>query len=176
MPKGTFLILDTDWSGAIVDSEIIDGKVLIKKGKTVKEFILSIPRKDANGREYWEDVKPIFFRGKLGGVKPMYILKWNCLYPLAFERKEETKKFVSPEGETITTISETLEPIKVSEMKDTKILPEMLAQTHDMRFLKSMKKVQTGGEINIRGILMFAGILLLLLGGGFLIYKLFLKR
>jgi len=175
MPKGTFLILDTDWTGEIKDGDIVDGKVVLKRGKQTKEFILSIPRMDKEKKEFFDDVKPIYFKGKLGGTKPMYILKWNSLYPVAFELKEEFKTFVSPDtNESLTMKIQSLEPIK-PEFKDTKILPEMLAETHDMRFLKHMKKYQTGGGgVEAKGIIMFAGIILLLGGIGYLVYYFFL--
>jgi len=174
--KGMFLFLDSDFLGQIIQGEIIDGKVLIKRGKEMQEFILSIPT-EVDGKVKWQDVNPIkLVKGRLGGVKPFYILKWNSLYPVAFEIRDTTKNFINPEThEQIVMQGKTLEVV-VPEFKDTKILPEMLGETHDMRFLKQMKKYQTGGGMEMKGILTFALIGIILASAGYLIYHFFFQK
>jgi len=179
--KAMALIFDTDFQGSIMEGEAIDGKFLLKMGKQYKEWILSIPKvvKDENGKDKteWMDVKPFMVKGKLGGAKPMYLLKWNSLYPLAFNVKNEKKIFLSPDtSEALTLDMKTLEMI-VPDFKDTKILPELLGETHDLRFLKGMKKYVGGEEGGgMKGILMFAGIVILLASIGYAVYYFFFQN
>lgn len=176
--KATALIFDTNFQGSIVDGEVSDGKFLIKTGKTYKEWILSIPKvvKGDDGKDKTEmiDVKPIMVKGKLGGVKPMYLLKWNSLYPVAFQVINQKKVYISPDtSDALTMDIKMLEQI-VPDFKDTKILPELLGETHDLRFLKGMKKYVSGDEGGgMKGILMFAGIFILLASIGYLAYYFF---
>jgi hypothetical protein len=169
--KVACLVLHTDFIGEICDGDVHDGKLLVKKNKTVKEFVLSVPKTDDDGKTRWKDVKPFsLVRGKFGGVKPLYIVKWNSLYPVAFEVREGVKKYVDPSTQEEIDISfQNLEVVK-PEFKDTKILPELLGETTDLRFMKGMKKYSVEGDSPMRGIFLFAGIFLLLAGAGYLIY------
>lgn len=173
------LLLHTDFIGEICDGEARDGKLILKRGKEVKEFLLSVPmdNPDDPKKPKFKDVKPFMLvRGKFGNVKPLYLVKWNSLYPLCFEVREGTRKFIDPEtNNEINVHFENLEIVSPS-FKDTKVLPELLGETHDLRFLKGMKKYATEGESNVKGIIMFALIALIAGAVGYAIYYFFFKK
>lgn len=170
------LILDSDFTGQMVNLNVRDGKALVKRGRHVQEFLLSIPRENSDGKVKWQDVNPIQVKGRMGGSRPMYILKWNSLYPMAFEMKNNIKKYVNPDTKEEIAIEEkTLEVVK-PEFKDTKVLPELLGETHDLRFLKGMKKYTAGSEVDMRQIFMFVLGVIILLSVGYLLYYFVFKK
>jgi hypothetical protein len=143
-------------------------KIDIKDGKTViddKEFIV-------------DRVQPFMLRQRRLGrttIKPLYFLKWD---------KAEAAHFVVEEteidGEKYAELKDkyvlkSIEPAFPTKEKD-EVLPHYLRETFDMRFLKHMKKYQTGAGPDMKGILTFAAILMVLLGAGFLIYYFFMRK
>lgn len=141
--------------------------------------MLSVPEEveieKGKKQTFWRDVRPIMLRGRFGTVKPLYFLKWNSLYPMEFQVRNETKEFVNTAtGEKITFEQKTIEPVTPT-FKDTKMLPELLGETHDMRFLKGMKKYVTGERFELPSWLPILLFILALGGLGYLIYYFFLS-
>jgi hypothetical protein len=138
--------LDSDFIGTLQTGEIANGKVTLGKGDKMKEFILSIPIEQPDGKIVWKDVQPIRLRGRFGAEKPLFILKWNSLFPVGFIQDTKTKEWVNPENpnERMTFTEKSLEILE-PKFKDTKLLPEILGSTWNLRFLKSMKTYAGGG-------------------------------
>lgn len=179
MGKATFLILDTDYTGKIATGEIRDGKGFVKVGKKAYEWIMSYPKeivRDGKKEIVWEDVKPISVTSSFGVKKDLYIVKWNSLYPVAFEVSKEKKEFVDQKtGEKLVAEIKNIEPVPTIKFKDTNILPELLAETHDLRFIKSMKKYAAGGA-EFGDIFKFILIFVVIFGLGYLIYYFFFRH
>jgi hypothetical protein len=146
--KGTFIVFDTDFIGTLKTGDIRDGKVLIDE----KEYILSIPiEDDKTGKIVWHDAHPIRLRGRFGAEKPLWLLKWNSLFPVGFQVVKENKIFVNPENPNeVMNVDKKEIQVLEPKFKETKLLPEILGSTHDLRFLKSMKKYAGGEGMNLK--------------------------
>jgi hypothetical protein len=131
------IILSTDFIAEKAKFEIKDGKTVIDN----KEFIV-------------DRIQPIMLKEKrLGRVrfKPFYILKWDKIEAANIQvtEDEEYVEVGNNGNKTIGNILRTLNVVFPDEGEGQgKILPEMLRETIDLRFLKSMKKYAgegTGG-------------------------------
>jgi hypothetical protein len=119
------ILLSTDFTGEKVKFDVKDGKTVIND----KEFIV-------------DRIKPINLKSKRLGrekITPFYILKWDKIEPANIELVE-----VEADGQRYAELQQgnilrTLEVTFPDQNEDT-ILPEMLRSTHDMRYMKHMKK------------------------------------
>jgi excinuclease UvrABC nuclease subunit len=119
------ILLHTDFTGEEVKFDVKDGKTVIND----KEFIV-------------DRIKPINLKSKRLGrekITPFYILKWSKIEPANIqlvEREEDGHKY----AEVVSAnILQTLEVTFPENGEDT-VLPEMLRETHDMRYMKHLKK------------------------------------
>jgi hypothetical protein len=124
-----FLLFETDYTVKLKKGKIKDGKVTIDK----KEFIV-------------DKAKPLQMM-KAFGSQPLYLIKWNSLTPIYPNVKEEKKTLLDPStNEQHQFVKKDIEFLnEPPDFKESKTLPEMLASTQDMRFLKGMKKYAGGG-------------------------------
>lgn len=151
------MILDTDFSGEIKKAEIKDGKVTI------------------NNKEWYVDkAKPFMLKGLI--PRPLYILKWDNVLPLEFEVEEKNTVLKNETtGETFTMVKKQLVPLTETKFQEKyKQMPELLKETQDLRFLKSMKKYAGGGEGILAGaksskFVMFLIFAIIIGVGGFLL-------
>jgi hypothetical protein len=126
------IMLYTDYTAEKVKFDIKDGKAVIDN----KEFII-------------DRIQPITLREKkLGRIrfKPFYILKWDKIEPVniqAVEIDHTNEDYAELAQNPLPTIR-TLEVVFPEKSKDD-ILPEMLKETHDMRYMKHMKKYAAEG-------------------------------
>jgi hypothetical protein len=111
-------------------AEIKDGKVTI-----------------GNGEWYVDKAKPFILKGLV--PRQLYILKWDNVLPLEFQVVEKNTVLKNEStGETLTLSKKQLVPLTENDLKfqeKYKSMPELLKETADMRFLKSMKRY-AGGE------------------------------
>lgn len=150
------LLLDTEFTAKLVKVKVKDGKGIVKDGKAEKEFIL-------------DRARPFLLKSRLG-TKRLYILKWDSLEPLNFDVRTKTIEYVNPEtNEKIQIKRKELVPINPEEVKfkREKVIPEVLRQTADLRFLKHMKKYAEGKPPIEIG---FIPIILSLIFGAILMY------
>ena len=119
------ILLHTDFTGEKVKFEVKDGKAVIKD----KEFIV-------------DRIKPINLKSKRLGrekITPFYILKWSAIEPANIQLVDvEVDGKMYSEAKT-SNILKTLEVTFPDPTEDT-VLPEMLRETHDMRYMKHLKK------------------------------------
>jgi hypothetical protein len=135
--KATILLLDSDFTGRIIRRGVSqDGKLRYKTKDEDKEWDIS-KAKPFNLQTFFSS-------------RPLYICKWNSLYPLQFDIKDNSKEYVNAEtGEKIKIGGKELVVISPDDLKfkeSHKDTPEMLAGTHDQRFLKHMRKYAGGRE------------------------------
>lgn len=124
------ILMHTDFTAEKVKFEVKDGKAIIND----KEFIV-------------DRVKPINIISKRLGRKkitPFYILKWDKIEPANIELIE-----VESDGHRYAEIApanilRTLEVTFPEQGEDT-VLPEMLKETFDLRFMKHLKKYAAEG-------------------------------
>jgi hypothetical protein len=125
------LIMHTDFMGELEKIDIKDGKAVIKD----KEFIV-------------DRSNPIMVRHKKmfrTCIKPFYFLKWDKVEAAHFvktEREIDEEQYMELKDKYVL---KSIEPVFPDKNKDD-ILPEMLKETADMRFLKNMKKYATDGK------------------------------
>jgi hypothetical protein len=124
------LILETNFMGQRKKIDIKDGKAVIDD----KEFIV-------------DRVQPFMIKQKRLGrttIKPFYILKWDKVEPVNY-MIEETEI----DGERYAELRDKaiLKSIVVAfpEKGEKDVLPHYLRETHDMSFLKHMKKYAADG-------------------------------
>jgi hypothetical protein len=131
------IMLHTDHTAEKVKFEVIDGKTTIDN----KEFIV-------------DRIKPIMMKEKRLGrtrFKPFYILKWDKIEPANIQVQEislEEGEYAQIIEKGATDIIRTLD-IVFPEKSEGDILPEMLKETHDLRFMKHLKRYAaegTGGK------------------------------
>jgi hypothetical protein len=126
------LLFTTEFTAEKVKFNIVDGKAIIDN----KEFI-------------FDRVQPITLKEtRLGRkrYKPFYILKWDKIEPAniivdQFVADDEYMR-VSENGTGL--IVKSLD-IAFPEKGEGDILPEMLKETHDMRYMKHLKKYSAEG-------------------------------
>jgi hypothetical protein len=156
------ILLSTDFTGEEVKFDIKDGKTVIND----KEFIV-------------DRIKPINIISKRLGrekITPFYILKWSKIEPANIELVEtevDGHKYAELQS---ANILQTLEVTFPDPTEDT-VLPSMLQQTADMRFIKSLKKYAgegTGGGKKLEFkrwmifpiVLVLSGIVMFFINGG----------
>jgi len=128
--------MHTDFMAEKVKFDVVDGKAIIDN----KEFIV-------------DRVKPITLKEtRLGRTrfKPFYILKWDKIEAANIQAIDVDPS--SPDymavAESSLPILKTLEVVFPDKEKSD-VLPEMLNETHDMRYMKHLKKYSaegTGGK------------------------------
>jgi len=124
------LLLHTDFTAEKKKIEVKDGKAVIDD----KEFIV-------------DRVQPIMIKQRRFGrtrIKPFYILKWDKVEPVNYvidEREIDGERYAELRDKAILKSLEVVFPEKTG--KD--VLPHYIRETHDMRFLKHMKKYATEG-------------------------------
>ena len=129
--KASILLLDTDFNARLIRKvPVKDGKVLLKKGREKKEFIV-------------DKARPFYLRTFFGS-RPLYICKWSSIIPLEFDVKEKYETFVNEQTNEKVKLGRkelvVIDPSDAKWQEKYKITPELLASTHDMRFLKGMGK------------------------------------
>lgn len=128
MTKVTVDVFDTDFTSRRFNTKIENGKIQIGD----KEWIV-------------DGVRPFATRGPMGTIRPHYLLKWNSLTPLEFKVEEGEQSFTDNNtGQTHKFVHKELVPLVQDEKKglgfaQSKILPQTLQLTTDMRFLKNLK-------------------------------------
>jgi hypothetical protein len=142
--KGKAILREIDNMAEIKNCKVEDGNLVIGK----REFIVDLEKTKIN---------PVWVKKFPFGFVPYFDLKWNCIVPSSFERKD-------------TKISETGQPVFVkrelvpTEHKFLKTeLPEALKETNDWRFLKELKhygagekkKISAGKIAIVFGLIMF---------------------
>ena len=155
------ILLHTDYTAEEVKFEIKDGKAVIDD----KEFIV-------------DRVQPINLKKKRFGrtrITPFYLLKWDKIEPANIqlvEVEEDGKRYAEIAPANVLRTLEVVFP----EKEEGDVLPEMLRETHDMRYMKHLKKYAgegTGGKkfafkrwMLIPIALVLAGVSMFLLQGG----------
>lgn len=156
------ILLSTDFTAEKVKFDIKDGKTVIND----KEFIV-------------DRVKPINLKSKRLGrekITPFYILKWDKVEPANIELRDvevDGKMYAEVQPANILRTLEIMFPDPTS---DT-VLPEMLKETHDMRYMKHLKKYAgegAGGGKKLEFkrwmlfpvVLVLAGIVMFFVNGG----------
>jgi len=125
------ILLHTDFMGEEKKIEIKDGKAVIDD----KEFIM-------------DRATPFLIKTKRLGrtiLKPLYIMKWDKVEPVQYtlgEREIDGDEYAELEQKGLL---KTLE-IKFPPKDESDILPHYLRETHDMRYLRHMKKYATEGQ------------------------------
>jgi hypothetical protein len=159
--RAAFLLFDTDFTAQLVRKNIKNGKVVLKDGEHIVD-----------------KTKPLILQSGLG-TRPLYLVKWNSIYPMTFELQEKTTVLRDEAGKEFKLISKELIPVKTEfyEKGGAGYSPEILKTTQDVRFLKGLGKYSEGGRDMrttmtwVLGIVIFiaAAFLIgqLLLGGGF---------
>jgi hypothetical protein len=119
------ILFHTDFTAEEVKFEIKDGKTTIGD----KEFIV-------------DRVQPINLKKKrLGRTRhtPFYILKWDKIEPMNLQLVEtevDGQRYAEVQEANVVKTLEVAFPDK----DEGDILPEMLKETHDMRYMKHLKK------------------------------------
>jgi hypothetical protein len=124
------IMLMTDFTGELVKFDIKDGKTVIND----KEFII-------------DRVQPIILKKKrLGKMRhtPFYLLKWDKVEPAHIEVIETDIDGDKYDEIVSTPILRSLEVVFPDKEKGD-VLPEMLRETHDMRYMKHLKKYAGDG-------------------------------
>jgi hypothetical protein len=156
------ILLSTDFTGEKVKFEVKDGKAVIND----KEFIV-------------DRVQPINLKTKRLGrekITPFYILKWDKIEPANIELVETEVDGHRYAEIAPANILRTLEVTFPEQTEDT-VLPEMLRTTHDMRYMKHLKKYAgegAGGGKKLEFkrwmlfpvVLVLAGIVMFFVNGG----------
>jgi hypothetical protein len=125
------LIMYTDFTGEKKKIDIKDGKCVIDD----KEFLV-------------DRARPIMIKSRRLGktsIKPFYFLKWDKIEPahfVVYEREIDGEKYAELKDKYMIKSIEPAFPEK--DEKD--VLPHMIRETFDMRFLKNMKKYATEGK------------------------------
>jgi len=154
--RGAFLFLDTNWTAEIKRAKIKSGKVVLADGEHILDKTTPFQLKS-------------FF-----GTRPLYLMKWNSLYPMTFEVQEKTSTFKDVEtGKEIQMTTKELVPVKTEfyEKGGAGYSPEILKTTQDVRFLKGMKKYAEGAPRDWKNIASWVLGIIIFLGAGFLIYQ-----
>lgn len=143
-------------------------------------------RIELDGKEYYADeTKPLLLKTPFG-IEPLYLIKWDCVYPGKIETKVDThvkktkiKKLPVEDLLRIKKVVEGDEEVKVIEKvintqivfeRDKDHTPESLYKSTKLKILGGMLKVKrsVGGILPlIFGFAMGVGILLLMLKLGF---------
>ena len=129
------IILQTDFSGEFAKIDIIDGKCVYKD----KEFLVD------RARPFLLKKRKLFKTT----IKPLYFLKWDKVEPAHFivdEKEIDGEQYAELKDKYVL---KTIEPAFPDKSKDDK-LPAMLRETHDMRFLRHMKKYAGEGQPKTR--------------------------
>ena len=155
------ILLNTDFTGEMVKFDIKDGKAIIKE----KEFII-------------DRIQPINLKKKRFGrmrIIPFYLLKWDKIEPANFrivETEIDGQKYGEIEQANILNTLEVDFPAN----QEGDVLPEMLKETMDLRFMKHLKRYAgegAGGKrfefkrwMLIPIALILAGLAMFLINGG----------
>jgi len=124
------ILLHSDFTAEEVKFEVKDGKAVIGD----KEFIV-------------DRIHPINLVKKRMGrtrITPFYLLKWDKIEPAnvqLVEVEEDGKRYAELAPANILRTLEVVFPEKGEE----DVLPEMLRETHDMRYMKHLKKYAGDG-------------------------------
>jgi hypothetical protein len=125
------ILLSTDFTAEEVKFEVKDGKAVIGD----KEFIV-------------DRVHPINLKKKRMGrtrITPFYLLKWDKIEPAnvqLVEVEEDGKRYAEIAPANVLRTLEVVFP----EKEEGDVLPEMLRETHDMRYMKHLKKYAGEGK------------------------------
>lgn len=182
--KSKLLLFDTDFNAELVTANVKDGKAKRGKWKNAKEWIVD---------------KTIPFQLKQGwSVRPLYLLKWNMVFPASY--KIQVVDIKSGEAKVVgefPTLTKGLElknlkekppeierivelvpmPVEFYEAKGKDKVgydPSILATTNDVRFLKGFGKYSGGGgsERDWKQYIQYVLLLIVLGAGGFLVFLL----
>jgi hypothetical protein len=155
--RGAFLFLDTDFTAELKRANIKNGKVNLADGEHIVDKTTPFQLKSAFG------------------TRPLYIMKWNSVYPMTFkiEEKIQTLKDVET-GKEIQLSTKELVPVKTEfyEKGGAGYSPEILKTTQDVRFLKGMKKYAEGGGRDWKTTMSWVLGIVIFLAAGFLVYML----
>jgi hypothetical protein len=156
--KSAFLFFDTNFTAKLVKKKVKDGKVVIENG------------------EYEVDKTAPFQLKSFFGSCPLYLMKWNSLYPMTFETKEEVSSDAQViksifDGKHIQMARKELVPVKPEfyEKGGIGYSPQALKTTADVRFLKGMKKYGEGG-MDWKSIMTWVLGIMIFVAGAFLVY------
>ena len=151
--KGIFIIFDTDYNATIKKANIKNGKVVIGD----KEWVV-------------DKAKPFLVRTMFGKTYPLYLLKWNSVFPANPKVEEEVRTFVDPEtNEKLEVVYKNLTFAEPKFDEKQKVTPEILRSTAETRFIKAMKRYTAPRIIEWQKWLPLILFILFLLIGGFLL-------
>lgn len=149
----------------MIRGNIKDGKVTLKDGEHIVD-----------------KTHPFLLKAGLSS-KPLYLMKWNSLYPMTFEIKDKTTTLKNEAtGESFTMTQKELVPVdpkfyegKGEGDKSLQYNPKVLKDTQDQRFLRGMTKYAGGGGggIDAKTIMTIIFMIVILGAAGILIYMLF---
>ena len=128
MTKVVVDVFDTDFTSKRYNTKIENGKITIAD----KEWVV-------------DGVRPFATTAAFGTVRPLYLLKWNSMTPLEFSVEESDKSFTDDtSGQTHKFVHKELVPLTQDPKKglgfaQSKILPQTMKLTTDMRFLRSLR-------------------------------------
>lgn len=153
--KDYFLFFDTNFIAELRKAKIKNGKVVLDDG------------------EHIIDKTTPFQLRTMFGIRPLYIMKWNSMYPATFKVKEVDQLYrnVVTNEEMKMKVGE-LVPVDITfyEKGGLGYSPEVLKDTHDQRFLKGMKKYAEGGGRDWKNIMSWVLGVMIFLAGTALIY------
>lgn len=155
--KAYFLKFDSKYNCKLIKQKIKDGRVIIDDGM----FIV-------------DETKPLLLKaGMFGGVKPLYIIKWDAPFPHQPTTEEKPKKKKPNNPNSISVPAGHGIPIKnpeltseIPEFDYKKYRPEMLKSLADMSVMKNLmgpKKSNVGSLVYLIGGLFIGAIVLFVL-------------
>lgn len=108
-------------------------------------------------------------------IKPLYFLKWDKIEPAHFiidEREIDGEQYAELKNKAMLFSIEPAFP----EKGEKDVLPAMLRETHDMRFLKHMKKYASEGQAKERQLKSWMLIPLFLIAAGGITWLLYAMK
>jgi hypothetical protein len=129
--KAAALIFDTDFTAEMHDVKLKDGKIQYAD------------------KEWVADKTTPFQLKTSFGMRPLYLLKWNSLIPIEWAVVESEKKFTDEEGKTYGVAVKDIKPLDFKEIKwePSKVLPAILRQSGEMKFMRGLKGGGEKGDI-----------------------------
>jgi hypothetical protein len=145
--KSAILYFDTDFTAKLLLKNVRNGSVVVEGEHLV-------------GKTTPFQLKSFF------GMRPLYLVKFNCIYPASYEVKNFSNDLF---------LKKELVPmdLKWYEKGGAGYSPELLKTLSDVRFLKGMKKYSEGAaEWDVKRILSWVLGIIIFFAAGFLIFAL----
>lgn len=124
--RARFLLFNTDYTAYFKNVVIKDGMAVIED----KEYPV-------------DKTTPITIKSFIGS-KPLYLAKWNSIYPAEFDASEKiTESYKDERGNKIELVKKELVPLNPDDLKwqdKHKLTPKLIRDTGNLRFLRTMKR------------------------------------